>query len=160
MNRLKNKIRQITDKIISCEENNKKLKFYCKGRIFCLIHLDNVSTNSILNNNQVRCDYIIVSEELNNKKEEIKNIDIALWIELKGNNTKHALEQIEQSIKEFGNIVTNKYIAIVCSKVYPQFDTYKRRFQKRYKKVKFFQPKTRELELEYNPSNQDIFVCK
>lgn len=142
MNRLN--IIQRTNKSISCNENNKTLLFTCNGRMFCKIHLDSIQ-NSSISDSDLSCDYIIVSEELK---------DIALWVELKGNDTKHALKQIEQSMQDFGKDITKKYAAIVCSKFHPQFDRYKREFIKR-NKVPLF-PKATKLQLRYNPSNQTI----
>ncbi|MBR1375354.1 MAG: hypothetical protein IJ566_04650 [Cardiobacteriaceae bacterium] len=138
------KIEQEIDKTISCKENKRVLFFNCNSRIFCKIHLDNKANNQILNNFP-RCDYIIVSKDLE---------DIALFIELKGSNTVHALEQIEQSINTFGNAINKKYAAIVCSKIHPKFNTHKQQFIKRNKTQLFI--KENQMQLKYNSNKQSI----
>lgn len=144
MNRLN--IEQKIDRIISCNKDKRSLYFHCNGKIFCKINLDDKQNSRIINNNSLRCDYIIVSEELK---------DIALWIELKGSNIAHALEQIEQSIKNFGKNITNKYVAVVCSKSYPKFNTEKQKFSKKHKLDGLF-IKSIQLNLEYNATTQTI----
>ncbi|MBP3194303.1 MAG: hypothetical protein J6M05_01355 [Cardiobacteriaceae bacterium] len=138
------KIEQEVDKIISCKENKRVLFFNCNSRVFCKIHLDDKTNNQILNNIP-RCDYIIVSKDLE---------DIALFIELKGSNTNHALEQIEQSINTFGKCINKKYAAIVCSKIYPKFNSRTQQFIKKNNTQLFI--KEKQLELEYDSNNQSI----
>lgn len=136
---------QITDKIISCEENKRKLIFNCSGRQFCKIHLDNKS-----NNQGKRCDYVIAPSK--DEKEDFN--EIALWIELKGKDIEYALKQITVSIDLLGKNVLKKYGAIVCSK-YPKTDT---RFQIKIRKLglKELFIKETPLNLKYNPNDNTI----
>lgn len=136
---------QITDKIISCEENKRKLIFNCSSRQFCKIHVDNAS-----NNKEKRCDYIIVPSK--DKKADFN--EIALWIELKGKDIEYALKQITVSIDLLGKNISKKYGAIVCSE-YPKTDT---RFQIAIRKLGLKKLFIKEalLNLKYNPNDNTI----
>ncbi|EAI8859771.1 hypothetical protein KU70_05760 [Campylobacter fetus] len=98
-------IKQRTDKIITCSELNKELVFECNGILFTLIKVDD-KTNILLNNQDIRCDYIITSNNTN---------EIALFIELKGSDISHAFRQIQTMKDRFSKEYLKVYGAIIYS---------------------------------------------
>ena len=139
---------KISNKIISCKENNKTLNFDCSKTYFYKIHLDCSEHRHLLKDNQ-RCDYAILSE----------NKDIVILIELKGNDIKKAYNQIFEIKKNFCQNIQQIYGAIVCNKV-PSAGTDKQNLPRLWKKIAktdlFI--KEKQLQLKYN--NTKNFVEK
>lgn len=98
-------IKQRTDKTLTCGELNKKLIFECNGILFTLIKVDD-KANILLNNQDIRCDYIIISNNTN---------EIALFIELKGSDIPHAFRQIQTMKDRFSKEYLKVYGAIIYS---------------------------------------------
>lgn len=139
MNNLIKNLLPIDEKIIVCEENLKKVRLTTNNKKFYKIHLDN---DDLVPNKQMRCDYIIVCEDLRN---------IAIWIELKGSDIARACNQIKASIEKYGTNVKNKYAVIVfSSKTSPKTNTHFQRFQKKFRKNLFYKSDLVEIKYDRN----------
>ncbi len=59
-----------------------------------------------------RCDYLLID-----------NADTYYWVELKGADVKHAIEQLKASMIKFGNKTNQSYSFIISTKVNPSLST-------------------------------------
>ncbi len=59
-----------------------------------------------------RCDYLLID-----------NADVCYWIELKGTDIKHAIEQLNATIKQFYDKTNQSYSFVVSTKVNPSLST-------------------------------------
>lgn len=132
------------NKELVCQENGKIFRLYTNGIEFSKIKLDNGQ-----NNECKKCDYLIVKS----------TNDIQIFIELKGNKIATAYQQILASYDDVNrakNLQVKYYAAIVSSK-YPQKDTTIQNLHKKANKifVEIF-IKNKEIQAQYNPTNNTI----
>lgn len=132
------------NKELVCQENGKIFRLYTNGIEFSKIKLDNGQ-----NNERKKCDYLIVKS----------TNDIQIFIELKGNKIATAYRQILASYDDVNrakNLQVKYYAAIVSSK-YPQQDTTIQTLQRKAKKIfaEIF-IKNKEIQTQYNSTNNSI----
>ncbi|MBR8463330.1 hypothetical protein KDD93_01930 [Campylobacter sp. faydin G-24] len=109
-----------TNRIISCTENNISLRFDCNRNEFHKIHLDSPAYSDILQDAQ-RCDYIILKD----------NLEIGVFVELKGNDIEKAMNQILTTKNNFGDGISIFYAAIVYRSK-PSFNATAQNLKERY----------------------------
>ncbi|HPI19201.1 MAG TPA: hypothetical protein PKY56_02425 [Candidatus Kapabacteria bacterium] len=89
----------------------------------------------------MRCDYLLID-----------NADIYYWVELKGTDIKHAIEQLKASMFMFGNKTNQSYSFIISTKVYPclssTIQANQKLFKKNYKSDLYIKESPREFNLE------------
>ena len=95
---------------VVCNENGRKLELDCAGERFVKVKIDGCVEPK--GGDNPRCDFMIIKEDEN----------IEIYIELKGQDLKKAVKQIQQTIKMYGLSCANKYAAIVTTKI-PKKDT-------------------------------------
>lgn len=132
------------NKELVCQENGKIFRLYTNGIKFDKIKLDDGQ-----NNECKKCDYLITKQTK----------DIQIFIELKGNKIAKAYEQILVSYDDVNrakNLQVKYYAAIVSSK-YPQQDTTIQNLKRKAKKIfaEIF-IKNKEMQTQYNPTNNTI----
>lgn len=113
---------ETTEKILVLEENKRKC-------IFSNPH-NNVLTKVKVDGCQitegVKCDYLVLD-----------HLENEYFIELKGKDIPHAIEQLESTIKQLSNTKSIQKTAIIVTSRYPSNDTSMQRakalFKKKYK---------------------------
>ena len=115
--------RKTSDAKIVFSENGRKVVFdNCGRRTFIKIEIDGEVFQKGTPGR--RCDFVLTDDDETNER----------YVELKGKDVKHALEQIEQTIKDFGEDERCRKSYVVCTKnTVPGFDTLRQRFRKRCK---------------------------
>ena len=98
---LMNKFKYVSSNgIIVCQEQKCKLEFNCNKEVYLKTNSDDKSSS------KPTCDFIICSED---KKTNV------MFIELKGNDIKHACKQIISTYNDIDTPINNTYCAIVHS---------------------------------------------
>lgn len=108
------------DKIISLKENKSCFRFFNPERkeVKCILVDGCAITDGI------RCDYLLIDAN-----------DTEHFIELKGRDITHAVEQLESSIKQLSTNKGLKYSFIVstrCPLAGPDIQIFKKKFKQRY----------------------------
>ncbi|EAH7777643.1 hypothetical protein D0W43_07300 [Campylobacter coli] len=135
------------DKILTCEQNV-KLELRCNGEKFYKILIDTKDTNKI-ENKATRCDYLATTTDL--KK-------IIIYIELKGEDIKQAIEQI-LTTRDFLNEKFEKRYAAITHTGNPEVKTILQKNISRFRKKNFKLPlftSSGALRLKYDPNTQTI----
>lgn len=132
------------NKELVCQENGKIFRLYTNGIKFDKIKLDDGQ-----NNECKKCDYLITKQTK----------DIQIFIELKGNKIAKAYKQILASYNDINrakNLQVKSYAAIVCQR-FPQKDTTIQTLHKKANKifVEIF-IKNKEIQAQYNSTNNSI----
>ncbi|QLI04834.1 hypothetical protein CINF_0287 [Candidatus Campylobacter infans] len=132
------------NKELVCQESGKIFRLYTNGIEFSKIKLDNGQ-----NNERKKCDYLIIKS----------TNDIQIFIELKGNKIATAYRQILASYDDVNrakNLQVKSYAAIVCQR-FPQKDTTIQNLHKKANKifVEIF-IKNKEIQTQYNSTNNTI----
>ncbi|MGP1484893.1 MAG: hypothetical protein ACTTJC_02140 [Campylobacter sp.] len=83
--------KKIFKTVVVCDENNKTVRLECNGSGFYKAKIDD-KYNTYLTQNEIRCDYAIVSEDIK---------EVAILAELKGSDINHAFDQIIASKNKF-----------------------------------------------------------
>lgn len=116
-------IKQTDDSQIKFEENRKKIVFINTQRL----RYKKVQVDGCAIKEGAKCDNLLVSED---EKEEY-------YVELKGKDIKHAIEQIERTIDKIGEHSEDRHSYIICSRVIPAITTFIQKkkifFGKQYK---------------------------
>lgn len=116
-------IKQTNDSQIKFEENRKKIVFINTQRLrYQRVQIDGCAIKK-----GAKCDNLLVSAD---EKEEY-------YVELKGKDIKHAIEQIECTIDKIGEHSDDRHSYIICSRVIPAITTFIQKkkifFGKQYK---------------------------
>ena len=132
------------NKELVCKENGKIFRLYTNG-----IEFDKIKLDDGQNNERKKCDYLITKQTK----------DIQIFIELKGNKIAKAYQQILASygnIERIKNLQVKYYAAIVCQR-FPQKDTTIQNLHKKANKIfaEIF-IKNKEIQTQYNPTNNSI----
>ncbi len=114
-------IEKLVGKAIVCEEKKRKIIFYNPNRWeFLKIKVDDCQIKE-----GIRCDCLVIYKDVEN------------FIELKGSDIRHAVKQIEQSIKILGSKNCNTRKSFIVSSRNPLSSTeiqgYQIRFKRKYK---------------------------
>lgn len=117
-NKVKTCIRQTTDLQIRFEENKRKIIFLNPQRL----PYERVDVDGCTINDGVRCDKLLLSAD---EREE-------RYVELKGTDVMHAIDQLEETIKRLGEYTDNRHAYVVSTNVAPAINT------KRQAKIKYF----------------------
>lgn len=114
--------REVTDKLLSVEENKRKCVFQNPDRcMLTRIHVDGCQITE-----GPRCDYLILDHRQNE-----------YFVELKGKDLPHAVQQLEASIRQLSSSGKNiKRTALIVASRHPSNDTTiqkaKAEFKKKY----------------------------
>lgn len=117
-NKVETCIRQTTDSQIRFEENKRKIIFLNPQRL----PYERVDVDGCTINDGVRCDKLLLSAD---EREE-------RYVELKGTDVMHAIDQLEETIKRLGEYTDNRHAYVVSTNVAPAINT------KRQAKIKYF----------------------
>lgn len=117
-NKVEKCIRETTDSQIKFEENKRKIIFLNSQRL----PYERVDVDGCTINDGVRCDKLLLSAD---EREE-------RYVELKGTDVMHAIEQLEETIKCLGEYTDNRHAYVISTNVAPAIDT------KRQSKIKYF----------------------
>lgn len=111
-----------TDSHIKFEERKKKIIFHNPNRKECLkIQIDGCAIK-----NGDKCDNLLKEGKINEQSPEY-------YVELKGEDVKHALEQIKQTIQIIHNDQSPVMAFIICTNVNPLLSTKIQQFKKQMK---------------------------
>jgi hypothetical protein len=116
--------RKFTEGKIVCEENNRKMIFHNPSA--ATVEKLRIDGCRIKDSSQRRCDYLVIA---NNKFH---------FVELKGKNIKHAIEQIEAMLKlpEIKNAgACEMWGFVICTAVSPSFRTKSQNEKSRFRKI-------------------------
>jgi len=133
------------DRFIKLEEYKSSITFDNKDRLEVIqVKID----GEVCTDNTTRkCDYLITNKDERNE----------IFIELKGKNISHAIDQIEESIKMFGEYKENRRAYIVCTKV-PQYSiATKSNSGLQNKKEKLLNDYNVKLTIKENIKNEKLF---
>ena len=117
-NKVETCIRQTTDSQIMFEENKRKIIFLNSQRL----PYERVDVDGCTINDGVRCDKLLLSAD---EREE-------RYVELKGTDVMHAIDQLEETIKRLGEYTDNRHAYVISTNVAPAINT------KRQAKIKYF----------------------
>lgn len=115
--------KEVTDKLLVVEENKRKCVFQNPdGHLLTKVQVDGCQITQ-----GVRCDYLIIDHCRNE-----------YFVELKGKDFPHAIEQLEATIKQLASMdIQIKRLAIIVSSRFPSNDTTLQRakvlFKKKYR---------------------------
>lgn len=105
---------------IKFEENKRKIIFLNPGaRPYKKVQVDGCAIRQGL-----KCDNLLVSGDESEER----------YVELKGKDVMHAVEQLEATIRELGQHAGNRHAYIICTKVLPAYDTRIQGAQKMFRK--------------------------
>jgi len=120
---------------IKCEENKRKIIFINRLNILVKrIKVDNCQITDGL-----RCDYLVVYKTFEN------------FIELKGENIKHAFKQLEQTIKLLGNNKNDRKSYIISSRsplASPEIQNQRLLFKRRFNSELIVKNKSLTVDIE------------
>lgn len=119
--------------ILKCEENGKSYKLDTQGAKVAQYHVD----GGLINDKIKKCDYMVVAYGNENK---------IIFVELKGNDTNHACEQLKATVDLLSNKFTSFdkkkfYARIVNTKSVPNIKT-TTHYQKLRKTINLLNPKS------------------
>ena len=117
-NKVETCISQTTDSQIRFEENKRKIIFLNPQRL----PYERVDVDGCTINDGVRCDKLLLSAD---EREE-------RYVELKGTDVMHAIDQLEETIKRLGEYTDNRHAYVISTNVAPAINT------KRQAKIKYF----------------------
>ena len=117
-NKVETCISQTTDSQIRFEENKRKIIFLNPQRL----PYERVDVDGCTIKEGVRCDKLLLSTD---EREE-------RYVELKGTDVMHAIDQLEETIKRLGEYTDNRHAYVVSTNVAPAINT------KRQVKIKYF----------------------
>lgn len=109
-----------TDSQIKLEELNRKIIFLNPDRrIYKKVQVDACTITSGL-----RCDKLLLSQDECEER----------YVELKGTDVLHAIDQLEETIERLGEFDNNRHSYVICTNVAPIYTTQIQRKQKLFKK--------------------------
>ena len=117
-NKVETCIRQTTDSQIMFKENKRKIIFLNPQSL----PYERVDVDGCTINDGVRCDKLLLSAD---EREE-------RYVELKGTDVMHAIDQLEETIKRLGEYTDNRHAYVISTNVAPAINT------KRQAKIKYF----------------------
>ena len=109
------------DSQIKFEENKRKIVFENPSRL----SYERVDVDGCTINEGVRCDKLLLSAD---EREE-------RYVELKGTDVIHAIDQLEETIKRLGEYTDNRHAYVISTNVAPAINT------NRQAKIKYFKEK-------------------
>ena len=120
-NKVETCISQTTDSQIRFEENKRKIIFLNPQRL----PYERVDVDGCIIKEGVRCDKLLLSAD---EREE-------RYVELKGTDVMHAIDQLEETIKRLGEYTDNRHAYVISTNVAPAINT------NRQVKIKYFKEK-------------------
>ncbi len=97
------------DSQIKFEENNRKIIFQNPERK----PYQKVLVDSCIIKDGIRCDVLLLSGDEHEER----------YVELKGTDVMHAIEQLEATIKRLGEFDDNRHSYVICTNVAPAYTT-------------------------------------
>lgn len=120
-NKVKTCISETTDSQIKFEENKRKIIFLNPRRFpYECVDVDGCTIKE-----GARCDKLLLSTD---EREE-------RYVELKGTDVMHAIDQLEETIKRLGEYTDNRHAYVISTNVAPAINT------NRQAKIKYFKEK-------------------
>lgn len=114
-------IRETTDSQIKFEENRRKVIFQNpQRRTYKCVDVDGCTIRD-----GIKCDKLLLSADEHEER----------YVELKGTDVMHAIDQLEATIKRLGEYDDDRHAYVVSTNVAPAIDT------KRQAKIKYFKEK-------------------
>lgn len=114
-------IRETTDSQIKFEENRRKVIFQNpQRRAYKCVDVDGCTIRD-----GIKCDKLLLSAGEHEER----------YVELKGTDVMHAIDQLEETIKRLGEYDDDRHAYVVSTNVAPAIDT------KRQAKIKYFKEK-------------------
>ena len=117
-NKVETCISQTTDSQIRFEENKRKIIFLNPQRL----PYERVDVDGCTIKEGARCDKLLLSTDEHEER----------YVELKGTDVMHAIDQLEETIKRLGEYTDNRHAYVVSTNVAPAINT------KRQAKIKYF----------------------
>lgn len=127
----------------------RRIVFTENGRRICFINQHErsyimVNVDGCAIKQGVRCDNLLLSED---KQEE-------RYVELKGTDIVHAIEQLEATIQTLGEHDGNRHAYVICTKVAPKYKTcmqkWARKFKDNYNSKLVIRSNSHEVNLDLN----------
>lgn len=110
-----------TDSKIKFEEKGRKIIFDNPNRLHYLkVQVD----GCVFKTGMIKCDWLLLS---NDEQEE-------RYVELKGTDVMHAIDQLAQTIDRLGEYDRNRHVYVICTNVAPAYTTQVQKKQKLFKK--------------------------
>ena len=109
------------DSQIKFEENKRKIVFENPSRL----SYERVDVDGCTITEGIRCDKLLLSEDEHEER----------YVELKGTDVMHAIDQLEETIKHLGEYTDNRYAYIISTNVAPAI------YPKCQAKIKYFKEK-------------------
>jgi hypothetical protein len=130
---------------IVLEENKSKMVFLNPDAI--AVRKIKVDGYVIKDSKTLRCDYVLIPKD-----------DVEIYIELKGCGVKHAVEQIESTIRALSEDTNKlkKVCFVVATRIYPELSSYRQIQKKRFKENFSATLHIKKTPHEYNLKNLDI----
>lgn len=130
-------IRDTTDSQIKFEENKRKIIFQNPQRLpYKCVDVDGCTIR-----NGIRCDKLLLSADEHEER----------YVELKGTDVMHAIDQLEETIKRLGEYDDDRHAYVICTNVAPAIDS------GRQAKIKYFKNRYHS-ELKIQGRQLDIFL--
>lgn len=115
-------VQPTTDSKIKFEENKRKIIFLNPERLsYKKVQVD----GCVINDKGMRCDKLLVSDNENEER----------YVELKGTDVMHAIDQLEATIQRIGEFYGNRHAYVISTNVAPAYNT------KIQMKAKYFRKK-------------------
>ena len=119
-NKVASCIVQTTESNIKFEENNRKIIFQNPSR---LVYQKVAVDGCTIKGDSIRCDKLLLSSDEHQE----------CYVELKGTDVKHAIYQIEETIKKLGEFDDCRRAYIISTNVAPAFTTFIQKKSKLFK---------------------------
>lgn len=112
-------LRPTTDRIIRFEENKRKILFINSSLLpYIAVRVDGCAIT-----HGVRCDHLLISGDALEER----------YVELKGTDVRHAIQQLEVTIQTLGEHDFNRHSYVICTNVVPRVRTDMQIWAKRFK---------------------------
>lgn len=137
-NKVEKCIRETADSQIKFEENKRKIIFQNpQRRSYKRVDVDGCTIKD-----GIKCDKLLLSSDEHEER----------YVELKGTDVMHAIDQLEETIKRLGEYDDDRHAYVVSTNVAPAIDT------KRQTKIKFFREKYHsELRIQGRQMGVDLY---
>lgn len=108
-NKVQTCVSPTSDSNIKFEENRRKITFRNPSRL----NYQRVDVDGCTIKDGIRCDKLLLSEDEHEER----------YVELKGVDVPHAIEQLEATIQKLGEYTDNRHSYVICTNVAPAYNT-------------------------------------
>ncbi len=111
-----------TDSKIKLEEKGRKIIFDNPNRLrYLKVQVD----GCVFKAGTIKCDWLLLSADEQEER----------YVELKGTDVMHAIDQLAQTIDRLGEYDSNRHVYVICTNVAPAYTTQVQKKQKLFKKT-------------------------